>query len=95
MPGDIRTGFTDARTKSAEGDEAYGGRISRSVAVMEHDEQNGMSPAVAGKYIARLALKKNPKPLSSIGFSYKLVCTLVKILPCRFANWVVGKIYAK
>ncbi len=95
MPGDIRTGFTDARTKSAEGDEAYGGRISRSVAVMEHDEQNGMSPAVAGKYIARLALKKHPKPLSSIGFSYKLVCTLVKILPCRFANWVVGKIYAK
>ena len=37
MPGDIATGFTAARDKNPAGDEAYGGRISRSVAVMEHD----------------------------------------------------------
>ena len=44
QPGDIRTGFTAARDKSVEGDEAYGGRISRSVATMERDEANGMAP---------------------------------------------------
>lgn len=35
MPGDICTGFTDARQKIPAGDEIYGGRISRSVAGME------------------------------------------------------------
>lgn len=40
MPGDIHTGFTAARRKVSEGDDIYGGRISRSVARMEHDEQD-------------------------------------------------------
>ena len=43
--GDICTGFTKARQKSILGDDEYGGRISRSVSQMEHDEQNGMDPA--------------------------------------------------
>lgn len=95
QPGDIQTGFTAARKKSAVGDEEYGGRISRSVAVMEHDEQNGMKPETAGAYIAKIALKKKVKPLYTIGFSYKCVCLLVKLLPCGLTNRLVGKIYAK
>ena len=94
MPGDIATGFTDARAKSIQGDEVYGGRIGRSVSRMEKDERGGMSAAAAGAYVAKTALKKRSKPLLSIGFSYKAVCCLVKILPCRLANWVVGKLYA-
>ena len=58
LPGDIQTGFTAAREKSAAGDDAYGGRISRSVQRMEHDEQTGMSPAVAAKTVARVATKR-------------------------------------
>lgn len=42
--GDICTGFTQMRQKSILGDDEYGGRISRSVSQMEHDEQNGMNP---------------------------------------------------
>ncbi len=94
-PGDIRTGFTAARSKSAAGDDEYHGRISRSVAVMERDEQNGMTPQQAAKAICKAANKSHPKPLASIGFSYQAVCLLVKLLPCRLANWIVGKIYAK
>ena len=93
MPGDIRTGFTAAREKTVAGDEAYGGRISKSVAKMEHDERNGMDPADAGRYIAKIALKKRPKPVYTIGFSYKAVCVLLKLLPCRVANWAIGKLY--
>ena len=44
MPGDTRTGFTDARARSFAGDDAYGGRISRSVAKMEKDERGGVLP---------------------------------------------------
>lgn len=94
QPGDIRTGFTAAREKSVAGDEAYGGRISKSVAKMEHDEQTGMDPARAGAYIAKIALKEHPKPVYTIGFSYKTICVLLKLLPSRLANWAIGKLYA-
>ena len=95
MPGDIRTGFTAARKKNAAGDDIYGGRIERSVARMEHDEQNGMTPEKAAKTICRVCRKNSVKPLYAIGFSYKAVCALLKFLPCGFANRVLGMIYAK
>lgn len=95
QPGDIRTGFTDARKKSAAGDEIYGGRILRSVAGMEKDERGGMSPEFAGRYIAKLALKKSVKPVYTVGFGYKCLSLLCKLLPCGFRNWVVGLLYAR
>ncbi len=94
MPGDIHTGFTAAREKVAEGDDIYGGRISRSVSRMEHDEQTGMDPAKAGAFVARVAQKNSHKPLYTIGFAYKGAVFLTKILPCRPLNWLIGKIYA-
>lgn len=94
QPGDIRTGFTAARKKSARGDEVYGGRIGKGVARMERDEQGGMSPEFAGRYIAKLAMKKSVKPVYTVGFSYKCLSLLCKILPCRFRNWIVGLLYA-
>ena len=95
QPGDIRTGFTAARKKNIAGDDIYGGRISRSVAGMEKDEQNGMSPQAAGAYIAKLALKKNVKPIYTVGFGYKCLSALCKFLPCRLRNWIVGLLYAR
>lgn len=95
MPGDIKTGFTAAREKCALGDDVYQGRISRSVATMERDEQNGMDPAAAGRFIARVALKKSGKPLYTIGLQYQLFVLLSRLLPCRLINWLVGLIYAK
>ena len=94
LPGDIKTGFTAAREKSIAGDEAYGGRISKSVAKMERDEQNGMDPAKAGAYIAKIAMKQHPKPVYTIGLGYKAICVLLKLLPSRLANWAIGKLYA-
>ncbi len=95
QPGDICTPFTQARQKCFDGDDVYGGRISRSVAGMEKDEQKGMSPEFAGNYIAGIALKKSVKPIYSIGFSYKFLSVLCKVFPCSFRNRVVGMLYAK
>ncbi len=95
QPGDICTEFTSSRNKSFSGDDIYEGRISRSVEGMEKDEQKGMSPEFAGKYIARIALKKKPKPIYAIGFSYKAVCLLCKIVPCGVRNKIIGSLYAK
>ena len=95
MPGDIASGFTDARKKSAAGDDVYAGRIERSVSVMEKDERGGMSPAYAGAYVAKMALKERSKPLVALGLSYKAAAVLAKLLPSRLSNWIVGLIYAK
>lgn len=95
MPGDIASGFTDARKKSSAGDDVYAGRIERSVAVMEHDERTGMTPEYAGKFVAKYALKKNSRPLVAMGLAYKGSAMIVKLLPRRASNWIVGKIYAK
>ena len=95
QPGDICTGFTAAREKNPEGDDVYGGRIARSVAGMERDEQNGMAPEKAGAFIAHVADKKSVRPINTIGLQYKFFCFLVKILPAKTLNWLVGLIYAK
>ncbi len=95
MPGDIRTGFTSAREKLHAGDDVYGGRIGRSVAGMERDEQHGMSPETAGRYICSLAMRRHVKPLYAIGVTYKFFCLLEKLLPVRVLSWLVGLLYAK
>lgn len=93
MPGDIHTGFTAAREKSAAGDDVYGGRIEKAVSAMEKDERNGMSPDAAGAYLAKIAGKKRVKPLYAIGAQYKLFAVLAKLLPARLSNWIVGRLY--
>ncbi len=95
QPGDIKTGFTAARAKSDAGDDIYGGRISRSVARMEHDEENGMEPERAGRMIAKIALQRRVKPLYTLGLSYQLLGIIKRILPCALVNRLVGMIYAK
>ncbi len=93
MPGDIKTGFTAARKKSIIGDDAYGGRIERSVSRMEKDEQNGMKPEVAGRFIARLAMKRKVKPYNTIGFIYKCCVLLGSILPGKLVRFILGIMY--
>ena len=92
MPGDVKTGFTAARAKSLKGAEEYPS-LKKSVERMEHDEQNGMKPEALAKRAYSISKKARPKPLYSCGFPYELVCVLIKILPSRFANWVLGKLY--
>ena len=95
MPGDIRTGFTAARQKSIAGDDIYGGRIEKSVSRMEKDEQNGMEPAIAGRFIAKIALKKSVAPFNTIGIMYKACILLSKILPGRMIRFILYMMYAR
>ena len=95
MPGDIHTGFTAARRKIGEGDDIYQGRIGRSVARMEHDEETGMSPETAGEFIAKTALRKSSRPLIALGLPYKAAAAAAKLLPRRLSNRIIGMMYAK
>ena len=95
QPGDIKTGFTKAREKTIDGDDVYGGRIGRSVSRMEHDEQTGMDPAVAGKFIANVAMKKKVSPIYTIGASYSFLTFLTRLMSWKTMNKIIGAIYAK
>lgn len=91
--GDICTGFTKSRQKNILGDKEYGGRISRSVRRMEHDERNGMSPKDIGQSIADTVSKKKPAVVYVIGTQYKILSFLCKILPTGLREKIVGRIY--
>ncbi len=93
LPGDVATGFTDAREKSVKGQELYGGTIEKSVSTMEKDERGGMSPDRIAKKVWSLSRKRHPKPLSTVGLQYKLFAFLHKILPASLVNWIVGLMY--
>ena len=54
-----------------------------------------MAPEKAGAFIAHVADKKSVRPVNTIGLQYKFFCFLVKILPAKTLNWLVGLIYAR
>jgi len=96
MPGDTRTGFTEAREKDfTENDPDYGSRIYRSVTLMEKDEQGGMSPDAVAEKIYKAACSKNPKPAYIVGFKYNFFMLLNKLLPKRFIQFVLNMMYAQ
>lgn len=91
--GDVKTGFTAARRKSGEGDDVYGGAIARSLAVMEHDEQNGMAPQTVAKAIIRLLSRRKLPVVATVGVQYQLLCLLNRLLPIALVNRLLEMIY--
>ncbi len=95
MPGDTKTGFTEARKKNISGEELYKSSIEASVALMEKDEEKGMSAECVARFICSVAEKRRVAPLYTVGLKYKAFYLLSKLLPTRLINYVVSKLYIK
>ncbi|MFA6860707.1 MAG: SDR family oxidoreductase [Clostridia bacterium] len=93
LPGDTKTGFTGSRVKSQEENGRYSARVAKSVARMEKDEQGGMPALSVAKVIFSVSQKKRPPQSKVVGIQYKTIAFLNKILPKRFVNWVLFKMY--
>ena len=93
MPGDVRTGFTDARHKSTAGEEVYTG-AKKAITTMEHDERGGMNPMQMAQLFYHIATCRSPRPQYVGGFSYRILCFLERLLPKRFVNWIEYKVYS-
>lgn len=93
-PGDVHTGFTDARRKSEAGREIYGDKIRSAVASMEKDERGGMAPEAVAKVIVSVPKRIAPPPVLTVGGKYNLFTAIAKILPARTIDWIVGKMYS-
>ena len=93
MPGDVCTGFTDARAKSPVGEEVYR-QAGKAVANMERDERAGMQPDQMAKLFWHIATCHSPRPQYVGGFLYRVFCLLERILPKRLVNWIEYKLYS-
>jgi len=94
-PGDTRTGFTRNRVtaKKATEESPYHERFKRSLARMEKDEQNGAPPEAVARVICRMIMKEKPPVRTTVGFQYKMILFLKKILPGSLLEKVVGLLY--
>ena len=95
LPGDIRTGFTDARKSILEGDEAYEGRVTASMEKQAKFEREGADPIGAGKKIAKLCLKKRVRGVYTLDAVSAAEYALIKIVPHDLSNKIIGKMYGE
>lgn len=93
MPGDVSTGFTDARHKSTGGEQVYR-HAEQAVTAMERDERGGMQPRQMARIFYHIATCRSPRPQYIGGALYGLFCFLDRILPKRLVNWIEGKMYS-
>ncbi len=92
-PGDTKTGFTKARTSDEPADSPYLEECKAAVAQMAHDEQKGKSADSVAKVFIKLAYRRNPPVRCAVGFDYKALAFLAKLLPARLINWIIKLIY--
>ena len=94
LPGDTKTDFTDARKYTASARTGvYADRMQKAVSIMERDERNGMAPEAIAYSIANQVNRRRVKVYVVPGFSYKMLCFLMRHLPARFVLWTIGKVY--
>ncbi|MBR1890133.1 MAG: SDR family oxidoreductase [Clostridia bacterium] len=93
MPTDTKTGFTDARIKETSSD----AKEAQGIVKMEREERNGKDPDYIAKKVIKFAKKKKPPYCVTAGgfgpLPGWLLQFLVKILPSRFVDWLIAKIY--
>ncbi len=93
LPGDTKTGFTKARVIENDGDES--GKIGKSIAKFERDEERGKSPDTVAKVVAKVLCKKHPPLRKTVGLGYKVIVFLPRIVSCKLENAIVRKLYCK
>ncbi len=93
QPGDTKTGFTKARTSDEPENSPYIKQCQDSVSHMAHDEQTGRPANSVANVFLKLAYRRNPPVNVAVGFEYKAIALLARILPSRLITWLVKLIY--
>lgn len=92
-PGDIRTGFTEHRSFPHIETSVYKDMAERAVARMEEDELNGMSPQSVADVVFKVSKKKHPPLRVAVGFQYKALMALARLLPDSVILAILKKMY--
>lgn len=91
-PGDIQTNFTVNRIKYSDGGQRYGDAPAVSAQKIDGREDKRMKLEPAAKKIYKCCLRSR-KPLYIIGFKYKVLNFLRRILPQKLFLDVTAKLF--
>ncbi|MDF2698637.1 MAG: short-chain dehydrogenase/reductase [Haloplasmataceae bacterium] len=91
-PGDMKTNFQRVYTNKAK-DSDYAKSCERAVNEMIKSESNGPGPIVVVKEFKKIINSKNPPIRRVVGFQYKFIAFFKKIVPSRFVEFIVTKLY--
>jgi short-subunit dehydrogenase len=94
-PGDTQSNFSKQRQKFTTPSSAYQARTSRSLAVMEKDEKNGLPAMLVYSACKKLIRQKNPPSHVTVGLTYQVMQGLKRFLPHRFVMWLIYQLYGK
>lgn len=96
LPGDTKTGFTQARKYSRNSQletSAYRQKMQASLSKMEHDEQNGMSPVIIAKAVCKQLKKRRMDVTHTPRFDYRCIDLLSRLLPNKWLLRIVSWLY--
>jgi len=93
LPGDTNTGFTGARVYHIDEGSPYYGACLKAVRRMEKDELGGHPPESAAGAILRICGRTNPPLRTVVGFGYKLLAFLRRLLPDRLVETILRSMY--
>jgi short-subunit dehydrogenase len=94
-PGDTKSNFSSSRQVYQSPQSVYQKRLTRSVAVMAKDEANGLPPETVYRVCRRLISRKQPPVSVTVGGQYKILQVLKRLLPERFVQWLLYRIYGR
>ena len=92
LPGGTATDFTfNRRVYGEEENKNYASAVKKASAALANMEQGGENPSLVAAAILRLAEKKNPPPVCSVGGKFALMRFMNKVLPERVTDWALRK----
>lgn len=94
LPGDVATGFTQARKVNAAEGTPYDESLKKNLRKIEKDELGGMKPEVIAKAILKQLRKKRMSVRVIPRIDYKAVGLLARILPESWKLSLINALYS-
>ncbi len=91
-PGDMKTNFVRVYAKNSA-NSVYKDRCDKAIESMIKSEENGPGAEVVVRELKKIINKKNPSIRRVVGWQYKLIGLLVRLLPKKVVEFAVTKIY--
>jgi short-subunit dehydrogenase len=92
-PGDISTGFTDARVTTCAGSSVYAAAAARSRAAVEHEERHAPDADCVARVVERLVVLRRLPTRVAVGRLSRTTTLLLRLLPHSFGQFAVRVLY--
>jgi short-subunit dehydrogenase len=92
-PGDISTGFTDARVTTNAVSSPYAEAAARSRAAVEHEERHGPDPVCVARAVERLVVRHRLPTRVAVGRLSRTTTVFLRLLPHAFGQFAVRVLY--